>query len=174
MKDYLSQGLAKKTVCSLFILALAGCDSDDAKDLFEGKTKVFTVTGAQVSDKLGNLEPGYYDISAITNVNQGNTLPAGLPVAPKSTLDNLGIKVSEETCGKIEITDKVCFEIGNANSCIPEQIDMLGLKVYTIDLAQIQTAASHGFYPKLATLVGGSHVDISYTNVSCSSLPAIN
>jgi len=174
MKKELFQRLAKtSTVCLLCSLALAGCD-DDVKDLVKGKTKVFTVTGAQVSSKLGTLDPGYYDISAVTNASQGNSSPAGLPVAPRSTLDNLGIKVSEETCGKINITNPVCFESGNASSCTPSQINMLGLKVYTIELDHVKTAASHGFYPKLASLVGGSHVDIAYAEVSCSSLPTAN
>lgn len=163
----------KKAVFLLSILALAGCDEDDVKDLAQGNTKVFTVTGAQVASKLGTLDPGYYDIAVITSASQGNTSPDGLPVASKSTLENLGIAVEGETCGRIDITDQVCFQSGNASSCLPSEINMLGLAVYTIDLDKVKTASSNGFYPKLAAEVGGLYVDIAYNEVSCASLQAL-
>ncbi|WP_299012998.1 hypothetical protein [uncultured Photobacterium sp.] len=160
-----------KVVYLLSVLALVGCNEDDLTDLVQGNTKVFTVTGANVQSKLGAIDPGYYDINSITN-GMGST-PDNLPVASKATLENLGIKVEGEGCGKIEITHPLCFEDGNTNSCLPSEINMLGLAVYTIDLDKVKMASDNGFYPTLATDVGGLYVDIKYQEVNCSYLSSL-
>lgn len=160
----------KKAVFLLSALALLGCDEDDVKDLAQGNTKVFTVTGARLKSSIGTLQPGYYTIDSVTGELDSSS-PEGLPTSSKSTLENLGIKVEAESCGKIDIGDEgVCFEENNPNSCIPEEIDRLGLKVYTIDLDKVKLAADNGFYPTLAADLGGLYADINYDDASCDSL----
>ena len=163
----------KKAVFLLSVLALAGCDEDDVKDLAQGNTKVFTVTGAQLDSSLGTLDQGYYDINAITS-DMGASSPEALPNSTKSTLENLGIEIEGETCGKIDIgPEGLCFEENNSNSCLPEEISMLGLAVYTIDLDKVELAAQNGFYPTLAADVGGLYADIDYDDVSCDYLNSL-
>ncbi|WP_064608216.1 hypothetical protein [Photobacterium sp. J15] len=161
----------KKAIYLLSVLALAGCNEDDIKDLAEGNTKVFAVTGANVQSKMGTIDPGYYDIKTITEGM--SSTPDKLPVGAKSTLANLGIDVEGEGCGKIDITPPLCFEEGNSDSCLPSEINMLGLAVYTIDLDKVKTASENGFYPTLATDLGGLYVDISYREVSCDYLKSL-
>ncbi|UXI03965.1 hypothetical protein [Photobacterium sp. TY1-4] len=165
----------KKAVYLLSVLALAGCNEEDLKDLAEGNTKVFTITGARVASQMGTVSPGYYRVdaiaSAMTNTSQ-DKIPA--VVNPEAALANLGINIEGETCGRINITGELCFESGDSGtgaSCLPEQIDMLGLSVYTIDLDKVKTASDAGFYPTLAADVGGLYVDIDYDQITCSQLP---
>ncbi|UTV30199.1 hypothetical protein [Photobacterium atrarenae] len=167
--------MMKKAVYLLSVLALAGCNEEDLKDLAEGNTKVFTITGARVASQMGTVEPGYYRMDAIASA-MTNTAQEKVPavIDPEGELENLGIKIEGETCGRINITGELCFESGdsgNADSCLPEEIDMLGLSVYTIDLDRVEDASNAGFYPTLAADLGGLYVDIDYDQISCSQLP---
>ncbi|MCW8329937.1 hypothetical protein MD588_14100 [Photobacterium sp. SDRW27] len=161
----------KKAVYLLSVLALAGCNEDDVKDLVEGNTKVFAVSGAQV-EGINGVDDGYYDLDYITS--NTSISPDEMPVGTKQDLENLNIDIEGETCGRIDIGDEgVCFKEGDSSSCVPSEVKMLGLAVYTIDLDEVKTAADHGFYPKLASDVGGLFVDIDFKEVSCSTLEAL-
>lgn len=53
----------KKAVVLLALLALVGCDEDDIKDILNGETKVFAVSGVQVEGSASGLPDGYYKMS---------------------------------------------------------------------------------------------------------------
>lgn len=159
----------KKAVVLLALLALVGCDEDDVKDILNGQTKVFAVSGVQVEGLTGvpndyyELNDPNYDIEALLP----NGFPDGFPDGTKADLTNAGITVHSKSCGQIEVGEKrLCFESGN-KSCVPPEIKKVGLDVYKIDLADIKTAADLDFYPTLAADLGGLFVQINYDDISC-------
>ncbi|MGF1726230.1 hypothetical protein [Photobacterium nomapromontoriensis] len=155
----------KKAIFLLSALALVGCEEEDVKAALNGDVRVFSVSGIGF-DGTGAIPAGYYDITDVAN-DTGVTLPSDLPQANSAVLENLGVKVNKSTCGKITANGSVCFSDGGNSGCIPDDITMLGLAVYTIDMSDLQTAVDGGFYPTIATSLTGSYADIDFKDVSC-------
>jgi hypothetical protein len=157
----------KKAVVLLALLALVGCDEDDVKDILNGQTKVFAVSGVQVEGST--MSDGYYKLSDL-NADTKASLPDGFPDGTKVKLTLDGVTVHAESCGQIVVGDEgLCFESGN-KSCVPPEIKKVGLDVYKIDLADIKKAENAGFYPTLAAELGGLFVQIDYDDVNCATL----
>ncbi|UIP29833.1 hypothetical protein [Photobacterium sp. TLY01] len=128
-------------LCSL--LALAGCDEETLENLIDHKVEVFSIDGAQIEGAAPALENGYYSWDVLkSNLN----IPVNAPDGDLIDLSNYG---GEETgCAKIEVpASGLCFKEGDADSCVPEQVKMIGLKTYTIDLDYVSDAIDVGFYP---------------------------
>ncbi|MGF1761149.1 hypothetical protein L4D76_25155 [Photobacterium sagamiensis] len=155
----------KKAVALFALLALVGCDEDDVKDILQGKTTVFAVSDVTVKDS-DTVSDGNYKVSDLSPALQA-LIPEGFPDGTKADLVNAGIGIDGTSCGQIVITDGLCFEKDNTNSCVPSEIKELGLAVYKIDLSDVRTAANLDFYPTLAAELGGLYVQIDYKDVSC-------
>jgi len=159
----------KKAVVLLALLALVGCDEDDIKDILNGETKVFAVSGVQVEGSASGLPDGYYKMSDL-NADTKALLPDNFPDGIKADLTNAGITVHSQSCGQIVVGDEgLCFESGN-KACVPDEIKKVGLDVYKIDLDEVKTAAGLDFYPTLAAELGGLFVQIDYDDVNCTTL----
>ncbi|MDX1303546.1 hypothetical protein [Photobacterium sp.] len=158
----------KKAVALFVLLALVGCDEDDVKDILQGKTNVFAVSDVTV-DGSGTVPAGNYKVSDLSPALQA-LIPEGFPDGTEADLDNVGVDIAGTSCGEIVITDGLCFEKDNPNSCVPSEVKELGLAVYKIDLGDIKTAADLDFYPTLAAELGGLFVQIDYKDVNCSAL----
>lgn len=157
----------KKAVVLLALLALVGCDEDDVKDILNGQTKVFAVSGVQVEGST--MSDGYYKLSDL-NVDTRASLPDSFPDGVKTDLTNAGIAIHAQSCGQIVVGDEgLCFESGN-KACVPDEIKKVGLDVYKIDLDDIKTAKNLDFYPTLAAELGGLFVQIDYDDVNCATL----
>lgn len=161
----------KKAVYLLSVLALAGCDEEDLKDLAEGNTKVFYVAGAQVGTNSWEIEPGYYKTLDVLSAAEGIS-DEDIPFVqdPELTLENAGVEiVGDKSCGRIDRdgSSSICFGEGN---CLPDEITMLGLDVFTIDKDDLDSAEAVGFYPTLAADFGGAFASYDFKKVSCSSL----
>ncbi|MGF1879341.1 hypothetical protein L4D77_29300 [Photobacterium frigidiphilum] len=157
----------KKAVVLLALLALVGCDEDDVKDILNGQTKVFAVSGVEVEGST--MSDGYYKLSDL-NADTKASLPDSLPDGIKADLTNAGITVHAESCGQIVVGDDgLCFDSAK-KVCVPPEIKKVGLDVYKIDLDDIKTAADLDFHPTLAAELSGLFVQIKYDDVSCSTL----
>lgn len=155
----------KKAILLFSALALFGCEEEDVKAALEGDVRVFSVSGIGF-DGSGTIPAGYYDIADIAS-NNGVTLPDDMPQANRAILENLGVGVNEASCGKITASGSVCFSDSGNSGCIPDDVSMLGLAVFTIDIGDLKTAVDGGFYPTIATSLAGSYADIDFDDVAC-------
>lgn len=158
----------KKSVALFALLALVGCEDDDVTDLLQGKTSVFAVSQVTVKGS-GIVADGDYKISALP-LGLQSLIPDGFPDGTKDDLINAGVGIHETSCGQIVVTGELCFEKGNPNSCVPDEIKKMGLDVYKIDLDQITTAIDLDFYPQSAVQLGSLLVQIDFDDVDCSIL----
>ncbi|MGR5143394.1 hypothetical protein ACQKPX_17140 [Photobacterium sp. DNB23_23_1] len=159
----------KKVLFLLSAFALIGCDDDDVVNTVSGNAEVFAVTGADV----GGAE-GYTSIDSIEN-EYPITLPDEFPAGSEDDLDNklgsLGINIEDTGCGVIDTSGDVCFGAGSDTACVPDEVSKLGIKLYTIDIAEVKAAYDNGFYPKLAAeLLGDTYADFDIERVNCSSI----
>ncbi|PSW19956.1 hypothetical protein C9I98_10905 [Photobacterium sanctipauli] len=160
----------KKAIVLLSALALFGCDEDDVKNTLTGKAEVFAVVSAEVESV-----DGYRSVEDLEN-DYGITLPDDFPSGTESALDSklnsLGIDFDDTSCGVIDTTGDVCFDDGGDSVCVPDEIENIGLKLYTIDMGDVDDAYKNGFYPKLAAeLLGDTYTDFDIKeDVSCSSI----
>ena len=150
----------KKGVLLLALLALFGCEDEDIKATIEGNTRVFAVDGMKL--QIGQLTE-YYSLEEAKDLI---FIPNNLPEGDYAGLSNLGIKDSVE-CGYIDTSERTCFVSGESTSCLPNGVKMLGVEIYTIDMENIDEAAKLGFYPTIASHLGGQYIDFDITTSSC-------
>ncbi len=161
----------KKAALLLTALTLTGCQSEDIQDILNGETTVFTVSGARF-DGSGTVTAGYYSLEQI-ETNTDVTLPNDMPQVGKEALTAAGVEVtSGKICGSLDTSGNVCFKENDSASCLPEDISMLGLEMYKISLTDIEAASEAGFYPKVASDLGGAYIDLdsSIETVNCDDL----
>ncbi|QUJ70309.1 hypothetical protein KDD30_19525 (plasmid) [Photobacterium sp. GJ3] len=136
-------------LCSL--LALAGCDEETVENLLEGKVEVFTIHSADIQGVTG-VQDGYYTWVELQNLDQTYNigLPANVPVATRADLVNVAGSVEDTGCAKIPSTAGMCFDEADNSSCLPNELNEVGLKTYKIDLDNLKAAIDAGFYPTAA------------------------
>lgn len=149
----------KKAIMLFSLLALFGCEDEDIKATIEGKTRVFAVDGFKL--EIGNLTE-YYSLDEAKDLI---FIPNNLPEGDYAGLSNLGI--SEEECGYIDTSEQTCFASGETGSCLPNNVKMLGVNIYTIAMEDIDEAAKLGYYPTIASHLGGQYVDFDITTSHC-------
>ncbi|MGF1734612.1 hypothetical protein [Photobacterium satsumensis] len=159
----------KKALFLLSSLVLIGCDDEDVVNTVSGNAEVFSVTGAEIEGAQG-----YTSIDSIES-QYPITLPDELPAGSEAELDNklgsLGIDIEDTDCGVIDTTGDVCFGAGSDTVCVPDEVNKLGIKLYTIDIDEVKRAYDNGFYPKLAAdLLGDTYANFDIERVSCSSI----
>jgi hypothetical protein len=141
------------------------------QDILNGETTVFTVAGAEF-DGTGTMTAGYYSLEhVITNTDV--TLPNDMPQVGKEALTAAGVEItSDKICGTLDTSGNVCFKENDSTSCLPDDISMLGLEMYKINLTDIEAASEAGFYPKVASDLGGAYIDLGsgIETVDCADL----
>ncbi|MGF1687929.1 hypothetical protein L4C36_14750 [Photobacterium japonica] len=150
----------KKAIILLSALAILGCEDEDVKATIEGNTRVFAVDGLKL--EIGNLTE-YYSLEEAKDLI---IIPNNLPEGDYAGLSNLGIK-EEKQCGYIDASERTCFLSGDSSTCLPNTVKMLGVEIYTIDMENIDEAAQLGFYPTIASHLGGKYVDFDITTSHC-------
>ncbi|MCJ2376871.1 hypothetical protein LNL84_08475 [Vibrio sp. ZSDZ34] len=161
----------KKAAILLTALTLTGCLSEDMQDILNGETTVFTVSGARF-DGTGTMTAGYYSLEHVI-ANSDVTLPNDMPQAGKEALTAAGVETtSDKMCGTLDTSGNVCFKENDSTSCLPDDISMLGLEMYKISLTDIEAASEAGFYPKVASDLGGAYIDLGsgIETVNCDDL----
>ncbi|MGF1682862.1 hypothetical protein [Photobacterium minamisatsumaniensis] len=160
----------KKGIILLTALALMGCDEDDVTNTLTGKVEVFAVVSAEVESV-----DGYRSVEDLEN-DYGITLPDDFPGGTETALDSklnaLGVSFDDTSCGVIDTSGDVCFSDGGDSVCVPDEIENIGLKLYTISMGDVDDAYKNGFYPKLAAeLLGDAYSDFNIDeDVSCSTI----
>ncbi|GAB6263986.1 hypothetical protein PSSHI_42300 [Photobacterium sp. R1] len=154
-------------LCSL--LALAGCDEETVKDLLEGKVEVFTLYSANTQGITG-VPDGYHTWTELQGYNVG--LPDNAPFGSRDDLVNAVGSVTDVGCAKIPDTAGMCFEEGDANSCLPNELTEVGLKTYKIDLSDLEAAINVGFYPTAVQYLAEYkfNSNLSIESAECSAI----
>ncbi|KLV04177.1 hypothetical protein ABT56_16350 [Photobacterium aquae] len=150
----------KKTCVFLSLMALFGCNDDDMEAALKGDTRVFAVDGAKVDTVLVSK---YYTLDEAEALI---VIPDELPRGDLAGLQNLGVK-EEVQCGYIDTTDEICFTLNDSASCLPSEVKMLGVKIYTIDIENIDEAVDFGFYPTITSQLTGAFIDFDIESAPC-------